>query len=352
MTLLLALVHVGLLGVLGANVLYLRASRRRTAPAARPRLSVLIPARNEEANLRRLLPSLAAQSYPDFEVIVYDDGSEDGTWDVIQEAGNARVRGLRGNGPPPGWVGKVHALYQATRHATGRYYLFLDADAELRDAGALQRLVERFAALPPASVMTGLTRLRGGGMLLVSLVPHVVLVGLPWPLVRRLPAPSLGALNGQCWLLDAATYHRFEPHEALPDEVLEDVQIGRYLKKRGVVPVLVDVQREVSIYMYRDFRDAWRGFRKNAYLILGGTPLRFALLYTYFTATFVLAPLFSPWLLLTLYALKLGTDRVAGLPLPISLAAPLSFLLGAVLQLDSAVSHLTGRVSWKGRRVR
>lgn len=344
-------IHLVLLGIVAANLIYLR----RRAPAGRvgatPRVSVLIPARNEADNLRRLLPTLAAQDYPFFEVIVYDDGSEDGTGDVIRSFEGPRLRGLRGEGPPPGWVGKVHALYQATRHAGGERYLFLDADAALADPGALGRLVAAHEALPPSSVMTGLTRLRGGGLLLVSLVPSSVVGSLPWPLVRRLEAPSLGALNGQCWMIDAATYRRLEPHAALPAEVLEDVKIGRYLKGHGVVPVLADVQGEVSIYMYRDLADAWQGFRKNAYLLLGGRPLPFLLLYAYFLLVFVLAPLFSPWLLLTLYGLKATTDRRSGMPWWVTALAPVSFALGALLQLDSALSHLTGRVAWKGRKV-
>lgn len=351
MTLLLALLHAGLLGVVLANVAYLRRNSTRAALEHPPKISILIPARNEEANLRRLLPSLLEQHYPEFEVVVYDDGSEDGTWDVLQSFGDARLQALHGEGPPPGWVGKVHALYQATRPAGGAWYLFLDADAALPDEEALLRLAERFAARPSGSVLTGFTRLRGGGRLLVSLVPQTILALLPWFLVRRLRTPSLGALNGQCWMIDAAAYHRHEPHRHLPGEILEDVQIGRYLKRAGMTPVLVDVQAEVSIYMYPDFDAAWQGFRKNAYLVMGGHPLPFVFFWLFFLFTFVLAPFFELGLLLSLYLLKRLSDRVSGFPLWISLLAPASFLLASVLQLHSALSHWTGRVSWKGRRI-
>ena len=118
-------------------------------------------------------------------------------------------------------------------------------------------------------------------MLLVSLVAHTILGGLPWPLVRRFSAPSLGALNGQCWMIRAADYHRFEPHAHLPDEVLEDVKIGRYLKRKRMTPVLLDVQQEITVFMYRSFGEAWLGFRKNAYLIMGGTPFSFSLVFAF-----------------------------------------------------------------------
>jgi hypothetical protein len=248
-------------------------------------------------------------------------------------------------------VGKVHALYQLTRHATGDRYLFLDADADVPDPEALQRVVERFEALPDDAVASGLPRYDGAALLLVSLVPSAILTGLPWPLVRRLRTSSLGALNGQCWLIDARTYHVHEPHAHVRHEVLEDVEIGRYLKREGMTPVLLDVRHEVTVYMYDSFAAAWRGFRKNAYLILGGSPVAFVLLYVFFALTWVLAPLLSPYFLLSVVGLKGVTDRLGRLPLPLTLLAPVSYLLGSALQADSAVHHWTNRVSWKGRRI-
>lgn len=347
-----AAVHLLVLAVVLGNLWYLR--RTPEAPTGRknPHVSILIPARNEEENIQRLLPSLLGQQYLSFDVIVYDDGSEDRTWDVLQSFKSTKLKTLRGSGPPRGWVGKVHALYQATRSARGEAYLFLDADAQLEDDQALGRLVERFLALPRDSVLTGLTQLRGGGLLLVSLVPNAILGGIPWFLAKRLPFRALGALNGQCWLISAENYHKFEPHEHVADEVLEDVQIGRYLKEQGITPELADLQDEVSVFMYRDFREAWEGFRKNAYLLLGGSPVTFVPLLLLYVAVAILAPFFSLWFLLSLYVIKRLTDRASGFSPGISLLAPVSFLLCGVLHAHSAWSHWTGNVSWKGRRIR
>ncbi len=354
--LVLAGLHALFLSILAANLVYLRRTRDdRTAPDPLPSVSVLVPARNEAENLRRLLPTLRAQDYPALEVIVYDDGSEDATWAAIGEAGG-RVRGIRGDGPPPGWVGKVHALYRATREAEGSLYLFLDADAALRDEHALRRLVERFAAAEAragaeGAVLSGLPRLRGGGLLLTSLVPFAALAALPLALISRTDAPALASLNGQCWLIRADAYHRHEPHAALPAEVLEDVKIGRYLKARGMRVALRDLRSDLDVWMYRSLAGAWAGFRKNAYLLQGGTPLRFALSQSLFWAAFVLPPLVSPWFLVSLYLLKAGTDAWARFPLWLRLLAPLSLLLGGLLAFDSALGHWRGRVRWKGRAV-
>ena len=355
--LLLAGLHAVFLIVLTANVVTLRRSRKDwVEPDVFPQLSVLIPARNEEQNLVRLLPTLAAQDYPDVEFVVYDDGSEDGTWDVIQTAGDARIRGIRGDGPPPGWVGKVHALYQATQHADGEIYLFLDADAALHDADSLRRLVGRLLAVEQradaaGAVVSGLPRLRGGGLLLTSLVPFSMLTALPIALIPRTESPSLAALNGQCWLIRSDVYHRHEPHAHRPDEVLEDVQIGRYLKSRGLRVELHDLQKELEVWMYRSLGDAWAGFRKNVYLLQGGTPLRFLVVQSLYVLLFVVPPFVSPWFLASLYALKVGSDTFGRFPFWTRLLAPVSLLLGGLLPLDSALGHWTGRIRWKGREV-
>lgn len=346
----LALIHVILWCTVIGNLAYLYRHSPSSLPSS-PSVSILIPARNEAKNLQRLLPSLLQQSYPNWEVIVYDDGSTDDTWSVLQSFDSNRIRAIRGDGPPPGWVGKVHALYQATRHASGDYYLFLDADAELSDEDALTRLLQQYVGLPDDSVLTGLTQLRSGGQLLTSLVPNVILTSLPWPVSRWIPLNAVGALNGQCWMVDADTYHDLEPHEHHADKVLEDVEIGRYFKEHDIIPELVDVQDEVHIHMYDDFFEAWEGFRKNAYLIMGGHPLPFALFFVLFALTFVLAPFVSFGFLLSIYGLKLTTDRAARFSPGITLLAPLSYVLASALQFDSALHHWRDRVAWKGRRV-
>ena len=351
------MVQVGIGVVLLTNVIWMLHEKRRaelveSAPGRVRRISVIVPARNEADNLRRLLPSLLSQGHPDFEVIVYDDNSDDATWDVIGSFADRRLRGMRGDGPPPeGWVGKVHALYAATRELDGDVILFLDADTELRDGGALERLAGRFENLPRGSVLSGLTRLRGGAPLVVSLVPFTILGFLPIPLAVRLSQRSLGAMNGQCWMIDRSIYRRYEPHLRCRSEVLEDVEIGRYLKGEGITPYLLDLQDEVAVYMYTGFAEAWRGFRKNAYLLMGGHAHRFWPLFLVFCIVLALPWLISPWLLLGALALKLVSDAFGRFPIWVSVMAPISYLLAAALQLDSAAHHWLGWVSWKGRNV-
>lgn len=338
-------------GIFLMNLVHLR--RRTGGATVNPQLfvSVLIPARNEAENLRRLIPSLLNQRHRNFELLVYDDASDDDTWRVINSFSDPRVRPLRGTGPPAGWAGKVHALFQATRFASGRALLFLDADTTLKDSGALERLICQYQQMPAKSVLTGMPHYQGRGLLLVSLVAHALLVSIPWGLLRWLPIPSMAALNGQCWMIDAACYRDLEPHLHVAGEVLEDVGIGKYLKKEGISPYLVDLQREISVFMYASFGDAWRGFRKNVYLLMGNHPASFLLVFSLFGLIFVLSPFIDPRMLILIFLSKLGTDLRSRFSPLISLLAPLGFLLGSTLQLDSAWHNLTGRVTWKGRNV-
>jgi len=352
MTGLLFLLYGSLTLVLIVNLASLARTRHRRAARFAGTVSVLIPARNEERNLARLLPSLLGQRGVTFEVIVYDDASEDGTGRVVREADDPRVRLLRGGGPPPGWVGKVHALYQASQVATGDVLLFLDADTRFVAQDGLADIARRFAALPAPSVLTALPRFRGGAALLVSLVPYGLLTNLPLPVAERWGGRWLAALNGQCWMIRRQDYLAHEPHLRHPGEVLEDVRIGQYLASRGLRPRFADLKGELEVWMYAGMGEAWRGFRKNAYLLLGGRLLPFLFFFGLYVLTFVAAPFRSLGWLGWAMATKLASDRFCRLPLWVSAAAPVTFGLWTVLLLDSAWSHTRGRVDWKGRDVR
>jgi len=344
--------HTALAGLIIANALWLR--RRSASPAPLkifPSLTIVIPARNEEANLQRLLPTLLAQAYPSLDVIVYDDASEDGTSEVVRRLGDGRVRLLRGEGPPPGWVGKVHALAEASAHARGELVAFLDADTELRHPDALAHLVARFTALPGEAVLSGITHMVGGGTLLVSAIPYAFLTTLPLPLVPRLRLPLFSAMNGQFWLTARATYERLQPHHRHPDEVLEDLVIGRYFTRHGVTVWMEDLQDDLAVHMYGSLAEAWRGLRKNIYLAMGGTPLLFVPFFAAYVVAYFAPLLVSPWFLLSQFALKGLADRVARQRPRATLLAPLTFVLLGALALDSAVSHWTGTARWKGRRI-
>ncbi|MGB3542332.1 glycosyltransferase [Rubrivirga sp.] len=368
MTVLLAavlVIHAGVVGVLTANLISFWRDRHRALPTDLPRVSVLVPARNEEENLQVLLPTLLSQDGLEVEIVVVDDASEDETRAVLEDHAQPNLIVVEGDGPPAGWVGKPHALYQAAKRATGDVFVFLDADAQLRDDRALARLVGRWVHNGgDGTALTGLPRYldRGPAALLTSLVPFAVLAALPIPLVPRTRSSSVSALNGQIWILGAGDYRRLEPHRAVKSDVLEDVMIGRFLKRSGVQLWFQNLGGEVAVTMYQSFGEAWRGFQKNAFLLAGGKPggvatgafVFFLLLYS---LSWVVPSLLwvggtlGLWALATLVGIKLAIDRAGRFPLWVSALAPVTLALGAALQLDSWRAHATGRVAWKGRTV-
>ncbi len=127
-------IAVGLAFFLGNLILNFRALKRprknAVVPSPAPLISVLVPARNEEANIRQCLESLQKQDYPNYEVLVLDDGSTDSTAEIVagMAARDRRIRLIKGEPLPDDWMGKCFACHQLARQAAGSWLLFVDAD--------------------------------------------------------------------------------------------------------------------------------------------------------------------------------------------------------------------------------
>ena len=115
-----------------SNIVWLRLSSRKPHTTMGGKVSVLIPARNEEENLEKCLESLLVQTYTNYEVIVLDDQSTDHTWEIITHYVKrypGLIRAVKGKPlPRDGWNGKPFAMQQLSEYANGDYFLFTDAD--------------------------------------------------------------------------------------------------------------------------------------------------------------------------------------------------------------------------------
>lgn len=349
LTYVLIALHGILLVNLFLNLATFTLRRRARGTKDLPSVSVLVPARNEEHNLPRLIASFAQQDHPDAEMVIYDDQSTDATWQIIEGVRDQRIRGIHGGDLPDGWVGKTNGCYQLSRQAEGSVFLFIDADTEFQHPAALRHMCERFAARPESTMLTGMTLLQGGGRTVVTMVGALIMSCIPWWLGKRVPAAAMSGVNGQCWMITADDYRRFEPHQQVRGEVLEDIRIGRYLHRQGLVPILDDVTDDLTVHMYGTFSEAWRGFRKNTADILGKTAITSALVLVGYILVFIVAPFIAPILIGSLFLLKIVSDRITRQPFTISLLAPISFLLIIFLGLDSMFNRSRGRIEWKGR---
>ncbi|GFJ77598.1 hypothetical protein Phou_017780 [Phytohabitans houttuyneae] len=206
---------------------------RAAASTVDESVAVLLPLRDEAARVEPCLRALKAQEgVPGLEVIALDDGSTDGTADLV------RAHGLRvedGTAPPPGWLGKPHACHQlAARAPHATVLVFVDADV----------------VLAPHAVAAAVCELRAAGVDLLSPYPRIVagtagerlvqpllqwswLTFLPLRAMERSPRPSLAAAGGQFLVVDRAGYDRAGGHAGVRDEVLEDVALARAVKRTG-----------------------------------------------------------------------------------------------------------------------
>lgn len=237
-------------------------------PPSLPRVSIVVPARNEEHNIGRCLAGLTAQDYPDFEVLVVDDRSEDGTAAVVRAhpAGNARrLEVVEGRPLPPGWFGKPWACRQGSDASTGELVLFTDADT----VHAPDLLARAVAALREdrADALSLV-----GRQLMESFWERVVqpqvfsLIALRYP---RLDRPVDGGrwrdavANGQYILLSREALDRLGGHEAVRGEVVEDIRLAQELVRAGGRITVRGAEDVFGTRMYRNLRELVEGWTKN-----------------------------------------------------------------------------------------
>lgn len=343
----------------------LRGFRSAPLPARPPRLSLLVPARDEAENLRSLLPGLLAQDYPDLEVLVLDDGSRDETAAVVLElaARDPRLRLLTGDPLPAGWLGKPHACHQLAQSATGELLVFTDADTLW--APAALGLIARAWLATGADAMSAWPHQRAAGpfgRLVHPVQQWSVLSFLPVPLIGHPGYPAAVAANGQLIAFSQAAYDRIGGHARARASVIEDMWLARAVKRAGGRFVLLDAAGLVGCRMYRSDAEVWAGFAKNVYPGLGASPAALAA-----TLLAVLGLFVGPWVWLGLAAAAgrpLGEPAAAvalslvgrvlsdlrfGYPVWLSASHPLSVIAWAAIALESARRYHRGRVAWKGR---
>lgn len=244
------------------------AARRRDAPEqSQARVSILIPARNEETNLAACLEAALAQEGGSVrELLVYDDHSTDNTSAIIDTYATreARLRRLPAANLPAGWCGKTFACAQLADAAQGAWLLFLDADARLNAGAAARMLAEaERRRLTLLSCWPALELCSFWERALMPLLNFVVFTLYPAPLASKRADASLGLAHGACLLVHRSTYALVGGHAAVRDQLFEDVRLAQVWRARGQAGLCLDGRGIVSVRMYRSFAEIWRGFQKN-----------------------------------------------------------------------------------------
>ena len=360
------------------------------APASAPLISICVPARDEEQNIRRCVESLLAQTYPNFEIIVLDDRSTDSTPRILEELLQttkvattwqprsddfSRLRVIHGSDLPAGWAGKPHALTQASASARGDWLCFVDADtfaAPEALASCYIKAIETKADM--FTIMTFQELDSFWEKVLMPLVLTALSVGFS-PRKVNDPKRRDAVANGQFILIRRAVYDAVGGHERIKDQIVEDKALSEQVKWNGYRLVIAGGYQMARTRMYTSLPQMWEGWTKNIYLGLRDTPSM--LLLGAFGATLALiAALFLPvwpllgflWLLKGGGALALGViakslivwgallwARAAvshglGISRLYALTIPLGAGLFAAIMLTSAWKVLSGQgVTWRGR---
>ena len=240
-------------------------------PEPAPLISILLPARNEEANIGVCLESLRQQDYPNFEILVLDDSSTDGTSDIVARiaAEDSRVRLLKGQPLPSGWAGKTFACHQLAQEARGSWLLFTDADTV--HASSMLRRVLGVALATRAALISGFPYQRTASIWQKTAMPilfyFMLLCWMPfWWLQRsRCTMPSVAI--GQFLVFSAEEYRSIGGHEAVKSRIVEDVWLGIEVSRHKYRQLTLDLSSLVSCQMYREFGTMWDGITRWFYTV-------------------------------------------------------------------------------------
>jgi cellulose synthase/poly-beta-1,6-N-acetylglucosamine synthase-like glycosyltransferase len=234
---------------------------------AAPRVSVIVAARDEQRHIESAVLAFLEQSYSDFELIVVDDRSSDGTFEILSRIAtrNPRLSVVRVRELPPGWLGKNHALHTGASHASGALFLFADADVMLRPE-TLSRAV-RLLRIERADHLAVAPDLVLPAWSLALVVNYFMMWFLLWlrPWKTRDPRSSayvgIGAFN----LVRATAYRAIGGHTRLRLRPDDDLMLGKLLKTAGYRQIVAAGAGAVSVEWYRTLGELARGFRKNAF---------------------------------------------------------------------------------------
>jgi glycosyltransferase involved in cell wall biosynthesis len=323
-------------------------------------VSILIPVRNEEDNILTLLESISCQDYQNYEVIIVDDDSSDNTYELCQiyAKSHPSVRIVKGEGLPIGWLGKNHACHQLAGQASGKFFLFLDADEKVSNQlinSAVHRMYLNKLSL--LSLFTNQDMLTTGEKLVVPLMNFILLNLLPLRLVYLTKNSAVAAASGQFMFFDAGVYQKHQWHKMVKDKVVEDVEIMRLIKSSSFTGETLLANGMISCRMYKGYEEAVDGFSKN---FLAAFNYSIPGFFTYMLLIIVGPLVILSTLNLNLIVFMGSLILISRVMISLSsgqrvwyntLLHPLQMFNLMLIGFLSVQKHITKNTLWKGRRV-
>ena len=346
-------------------------------PANAPLISICVPARNEERNIRACVEAILAQDYPNFEVIVLEDRSSDATGEILRGLAvqNDRLKVVHGAELLKGWAGKPHALFQASAAARGQWLCFVDADTFLSPTTLSSCYAK--AIETNADMFTIMTFQIMGSFWEKAVMPIVMTalsVGFSPRKVNN-PGSRDAIANGQFILIKRSVYDAIGGHERVKDQIVEDKAISEQVKWNGYRLIVANGYSVARTRMYTSLPEMWEGWTKNIYLGLSDRP-SLMLLGAFGAFILLVAALFLPlwpllgiswylqggrWLALgvifqslILWAIVIYARARVAMGMRISpwyaFTTPLGAAVFAAMMATSTWKVISGKgVTWKGR---
>jgi hypothetical protein len=336
--------------------------RRLNSDGSDESVAILLPVRNEADRVEPCLTSLLRQIG---QIHVLDDGSTDGTADLVRKIGGDRVQLHAGAPLPPGWLGKPHACRQlADLAGDADVLVYIDADVVL-EPGAIASAVALMRRTG-VTLLSPYPRIAGAGRLVQPLLQWSWLTFLPLRAMERSPRPSLAAAGGQWLVIDRVGYEKAGGHAAVRDDVLEDIGLARAVKRSGGRIVLADGSRFATCHMYRTWPELTAGYAKSLWASFGtgfgAGAVVLTLLFLYAlpplataislaTGHVELALVAAVAYLLGVAGRGVAASATGSRPWPDALLHPASIAVFAWLVARSFRLHRRGAVTWRGRPV-
>jgi glycosyltransferase involved in cell wall biosynthesis len=328
-----------------------------------PSISAIVPARDEQDVIAACIESLALQ--PEIaEILIVNDQSTDKTPEIVRGLTSKipHLRLLETHNVPPGWVGKNSAVSLGAKEAQSPWLLFTDADADLQPGAAARAL--QIAQETRAGLISFSPEQITQSWYEKALIPFVysrLARFFSYDEVNN-PASPAAAANGQFLMIRRDVYNSIGGHASVADEVLEDVAIAKRAKAAGILLWFGSGQGMVRVRMYRSFAAMWQGWKKNLYLLVGGTPRAFyrelesifpwvAMLLILLGVKIPVAPFLGVCLLLfrqLTYGLEISRNQY---PFKFIIYYVPAVVLYAGVLWASYRGYVKGKVEWKGREV-
>ncbi len=230
-----------------------------------PLISVLIPARNEQDNIKRCINSLLKQDYSNLEILVLDDNSTDGTAEIVKKIAKRddRVKLYHGKPLARGWLGKSYACQQLSEYANGEYLAFIDADTlhfptsiASSVACLLKYRVDALSIFAKQIMVTIHERM------MVPFGNFMIMGFMPLSLIRKTRNPLFCTAIGQFILFKKDVYKAIGGHESVKGEILEDVIISKQVKRCGFKFMIFNGSSNLYCRMYHNFKEVVHGYSR------------------------------------------------------------------------------------------